>query len=112
MERKRYPPPKSPVFPLQYTIDGSASIRWPSALGRATNSLMTDNTAIDGMLWKDDGTNTVILNDTTIDTCADCGVYYSPNAKDVGDKIQEEIYQLDPLGALAEIRQPDEGIPG
>ena len=51
----------------------------------------------------------LFINDAWVEVCADCGAFYAPNADEVGDAIQQEIYKLDPLGALAEIRGLEEG---
>jgi hypothetical protein len=45
----------------------------------------------------------ILINDAVMDTCADCGTFYSPNARALADDLISENIKLDPLGALADI---------
>ncbi len=55
----------------------------------------------------DDQVGTVLINGALLDVCVDCGSFYAPNARGLGERLQTEIYELDPLGALAEIPSSD-----
>lgn len=55
---------------------------------------------------------TVVINDAVLDVCMHCGTFYSGNAARLREAIETEIAEMDPLGALAEIRQPTEVAEG
>lgn len=67
-----------------------------------------DNAILGGRITNDKVEDTLFINDAWVEVCADCGTFYAPNVDEVGDALQQEIYKLDPLGALAEIRGEDE----
>ena len=103
-KRRRYPPPPPPSMASGNTVM-SASIVGLMQLA-PTTSLGTGEIRI-GDLY-DKNTGTIFINDAALDVCVDCGTFYSSNVKEIGDTLQKEIYELDVLGALAEIRGPDE----
>jgi len=57
-------------------------------------------------------TGTVLINEAVLDVCLGCGSFYAANARVLEDQIETEIVKMDPLGALAEIRGPDEAVSG
>ena len=61
-----------------------------------------------GQIANDDELDLVVINGMHLETCADCGMFYAPNAKTKATEIETETWELDPLGALAEIYDEDE----
>jgi len=56
-----------------------------------------------GLIANDDEQDLLSINGVKLETCAECGTFYAPNAKDKAEEILTEIYKLDILGAMAEI---------
>jgi DNA-directed RNA polymerase subunit RPC12/RpoP len=106
-ERRRYPPVQSKwstqvtVLPGQLIDHGSISLA-PTG----TELVSGKNTLTIGAAGEHE-TATVVVNDALLDVCIDCGTFYAPNAKILGEQIEEETIKMDPLGALAEIADPE-----
>ena len=82
----------------------SMSLAWPDPI--PPGDLRIDTPEESGQV------GIVRINDAVLDVCVDCGVFYAPNAKELGEQLETDIIELDPLGALAEIRAPNEGNSG
>ena len=120
--RKRYPKPKPPppsnslhshgfgVIGTSNTVMGigANTIATPQSLILSAGTAMTYNASASEITIQAADSNTLVgaieINGAVLDVCIECGTVYSPNAKRLGEKILDETYRLDPLGALAEIR--------
>lgn len=113
--RKRYPdPPPAPGPTTAWKVSGGGAQIQPGQISNMTSSTLTlsgsnlsydasMNDLVIGAPSYEDMTGTVKINDAVLDVCVDCGTFYAPNAKNIGDSLQKEIHELDPLMALAEI---------
>jgi hypothetical protein len=130
--RKRYPVPATPAH--SHAVSGHTHAlasppfnqhahisAGPITINDTSNGIVTAGTSIvmdDSLvigrdLIRVEGSNeTIIINGATLDTCADCGTLYASNAKDLADELQTEIYDMDPLGAMAEIYDEDDSLDG
>ena len=107
---KRYKPePVHTHSPATHTHKLGVSVAHKhTATHHFQNTRVDDRAVLAGRITTDKFEDMLCINDAQIETCADCGTFYSPNAKDVGDAIQKQIYETDPLGALAEIGGADD----
>jgi len=115
--RKRYPSKPKPI-----SGGGGRTLILPDQIMGRTNSSITLGSLVDDHFSGDlqigapdysvNDVGTITINDAVLDTCVDCGAFYAANAKALGDSIQKEIFDLDPLGALAEILDPEEQVSG
>lgn len=58
-------------------------------------------------LYDKEAEATVMINDALLDVCLNCGAFYASNAAQLREQLETEIAEMDPLGALAEIRNTE-----
>lgn len=116
--RKRYPEPpthvtsvlgsgKTFIVPEQISGFGSGHISLTPDDGHSNQSL-----TIAAINSYDDGTGTISINDAILDVCMECGTFYASNAARLREELETEIAEMDPLGALGEIRNTEVGTEG
>jgi len=76
---------------------GNNGVAWNASSSTITIRAPDPNTLVGG----------IEINGAVLDVCIECGTFYSPNAKRLGEEILDETHRLDPLGALAEIRNTE-----
>lgn len=123
-KRKRYPPPppskgkihgKASGFHIKNSMGGT-KIHPAQIHGRTTSTIhlapsdptFSGDLCIEAPSLHGDQAGTVSINEALLDVCMDCGTFYASNAHALRDEIEEEIIKMDPLMALAEIRDADE----
>jgi hypothetical protein len=117
--KKRYAAPKPKPVPVGMhthslpnhshgatAVGGVGTLALIGGAGATLGSSMHEDLMI--AAGNNDMAGVVSINEGEVDTCVDCGTFYAPNAKELGDELQDEIYKLDPLGAMAEILDPKE----
>ena len=62
--------------------------------------------------YSNEAEGTMIVNGAVLDVCLECGTFYARNAASLREKLETEIAEMDPLGALAEIRQSESADAG
>lgn len=105
--KRRYKPPPQSNGTINLVGTIGASYTYADA---ASQALTLGNAAGELVIGSPDfgEPGTILINEAILDVCIDCGTFYSPNAKRVGEEIETETFELDPLGALAEIRGPED----
>lgn len=121
--KKRYPEPPPPPInvgsggPVTFNATGRTSIAPQQIYGFTASSMSLapaepswgPNLEIRTVDGGPDDPGSVVINDAILDVCCDCGTFYSPNAKRLGDSIEKQTIMLDPLFALAEAGKSDHG---
>lgn len=115
--RRRYKPKPPPSVSGVGSLFGAGAIGILGATNTISGGNITMSSGAGSMLYNastskltvsapdpNDMSGCVVINGASLDMCVDCGTIYSSNIKRVGEAIVEETVRMDPLGALAEIR--------
>ena len=120
LQKRRYPELLSPLPTKSRTSGSKISMEQiagcsPSHIGLAAN--LNESSSNDLVISTPSSTNpvlagTVVINGAALDVCMKCGTLYAANVTQLQEQIESEIAEMDPLGALAEIRQSIEDCVG